>query len=1172
MKKLQPHFLYFSLFVIASGLYLSGFDSIKTKDPLVIQPEGILLSPTFPAPVKAALPKPVEVSPELIGMFFSPPKHIEETSPTIIPAAQPESDSNLEVIPPAEPISNLIPVETTVSSIPVESTMNLNPVESTASLIPIESTTSSIPVNIEKPSSDIPKIDYIAEDSQENQETPDSFPPKSPEATQSDLAVDTSAVIAPTQNSSNQSDPSPTTPTRTITPTPLPDSPPLDSGNPANNLLVPNENRTLQTPIQNDFNPQESPKELDNRSKPTPSHFIEQIPPLQNPPEIATRQLPKTLLINFNNVNIIEYIRFISKISNRNFVFDENELQFNVTIVSEEPTTLDNILAALVQELRIHGMTLIEQGNNFIIHKTPGVNSISRVVDAFSFPNPKEIEIVTRLFQLDTADPDKVAAVIRPLVSQQALVEVLKDSHHIIVTDISTNVNQIANLIKSLDSPNNKVVVGQYVVKRGTIDNLISLAQKIMLPISTDQTLIFVPHPSAKSIFIVSSPFIVERTISILQYLDQSQGVTRIFNLDDLKFSHAEAALGEGKAALAPPQRLVPSEWQVDKQGNWYYRPLLSPGAQYDPSKPPPGYWTIDEYGNWHYRITTDLPPSPGQAGFSGISLPDLPAEYVLPSGQKAPAGQWTLDSTGAWVFVINAGETTAPGKPPEAAGTTRGSPEWQLDQNGNWTFRPLLPPGTSSDRAKPPQGYWTVDEQGNWHFRITNEAPPTPLGGGIGGGTQPTGPEGQWILNNQGAWVFQLAPGKAISPERLIRPLRSSELPVGHIERTQFFIYKLKYRKGDQVQIALTKIALGMQQLPESTNEDLVAAINSVQWIESSNSLVFSGTVDALEKVKALILEVDTPLHQVFIEMLILNTTLTDSLQYSVNWDARFKNGNTSSAEGFLSPGSGLNRAISNNNVGSLVTPPGFSLGIIGQQLTHAGTVFGSIGALVKALHNKLKQDIILNPKIITEDNYPAEVFVGLNLPFQTQSVVNDLGVIVTQNFEYRDVGTRLKVTPQIGDNNIITLLIEEEVSAVVAPPSNVNQNAVNNGITTSKSRTVTRVHMPNKCFLVMSGVIEDDITHNRLQVPCLGAIPVFGALFSDQLDETLKRNQMIFIRPEIVDTEEDMERITKHQQDVVINTDKTKNMWRLEMEGAMDFLNLRGICEDSCPEGCDD
>src|ERR1700733_3138114 len=72
-------------------------------------------------------------------------------------------------------------------------------------------------------------------------------------------------------------------------------------------------------------------------------------------------QAEKTVLINFNNVSMIEYIRFISRITNRNFIFDESDLQFNVTIVSEEPATIDNIMTALLQELRIRDLSLIEE-------------------------------------------------------------------------------------------------------------------------------------------------------------------------------------------------------------------------------------------------------------------------------------------------------------------------------------------------------------------------------------------------------------------------------------------------------------------------------------------------------------------------------------------------------------------------------------------------------------------------------------------------------------------------------------------------------------------------------------------------------------------------------------------------------------------------------------------
>src|SRR5262249_10137100 len=116
---------------------------------------------------------------------------------------------------------------------------------------------------------------------------------------------------------------------------------------------------------------------------------------------------PKTILINFNNVAITEYLRFISRISGKNFIFDEADLQFNVTIISEEPTSIENVMTALLQELRIHDHDLIEQGNNLIIHRNTKVNSISRVVANEYDESIPGSEIITQVFRLNTLQPEK---------------------------------------------------------------------------------------------------------------------------------------------------------------------------------------------------------------------------------------------------------------------------------------------------------------------------------------------------------------------------------------------------------------------------------------------------------------------------------------------------------------------------------------------------------------------------------------------------------------------------------------------------------------------------------------------------------------------------------------------------------------------------------------------
>lgn len=177
---------------------------------------------------------------------------------------------------------------------------------------------------------------------------------------------------------------------------------------------------------------------------------------------------------------MIEFIRFVSRISNRNFIFNDGDLQFNVTIVSEDPTTIENVMTAMFQELRIHSLFVIEQDNNFIIHTNAAVQGISEVV-AEGLPvteNQRLAQIVTEVFRLNTLSPSRAMTIIRPLLSDVALTEAVEESSQLIVTDLAQNIAKIGQLLKSLDSPLSGLVIGQYLVLNTFPDTLISLAEK----------------------------------------------------------------------------------------------------------------------------------------------------------------------------------------------------------------------------------------------------------------------------------------------------------------------------------------------------------------------------------------------------------------------------------------------------------------------------------------------------------------------------------------------------------------------------------------------------------------------------------------------------------------------------------------------------------------------
>lgn len=697
----------------------------------------------------------------------------------------------------------------------------------------------------------------------------------------------------------------------------------------------------------------------------------------------------KEISINFNNISMIEFVRFVSRNSGKNFLFNEPDLQFNVTIISEEPTSIENVIASLIQELKIRGLSILEQGNNIIIHKNNNIRAPGAiVVDDQS--SSEHTEIVTRVFRLNTLDPGKVALIIKPILSDGAIIEVLANSNTLIITDLALTVDKIAQLVKNLDSPAGGITLGQYAARNTYIDTLLILAEKILMPVAQGNPFVLVPHPASNSVFVVSNPYIVEKAIAILQQLDANEGVTKIYTLDSLKISSPKPGAPRGEATIEPISPLIP-------------------GHEVNPL------------------------------------FPNIP-----------------------------------------------------------------ITPGSITSAAK---------------------------------------------------W--------------------SQELPAGHIERTLFYIHKLKYRAGQEIQVALRKIADSLQAAPNS-NLDLVAGIYSTQWIESSNSLVFTGTAAVLEKVKEFIDEIDVPLKQVFIEMLILDTTVADSLEFGVDFGSRFGGGNTAGAQNFVSTRNsrfdlalnGASNALPSTAGAPIPNPVGitnlsdvFQWGIIGRHLIFGSLKFDTVGALVTAIHNDARANILLNPKIITEDSHTAEIFVGETDQYKTQSIANDQGNVITNNYEFIDIGTRVRVTPLIGSDGIITLDIIQETTDAPGIVQQPNPNDVYLIPLFTKNSTATRVHVPDGYFVVLSGQIRDRKLLTNQRIPCLGGMPLIGSLCKQKGKTDGKRNLMLFIRPQIITTHEEFDRLTRRQQNIFRQQGQFPRSWNYEVNESLDFLNLKATDPNEFP-----
>ncbi|MBI2742933.1 MAG: hypothetical protein HYX48_03355 [Chlamydiales bacterium] len=388
-----------------------------------------------------------------------------------------------------------------------------------------------------------------------------------------------------------------------------------------------------------------------------------------------------------------------------------------------------------------------------------------------------------------------------------------------------------------------------------------------------------------------------------------------------------------------------------------------------------------------------------------------------------------------------------------------------------------------------------------------------------------------------------------AVAPLAAPLPLLAAS---GSSEPREFYVYKLQYHQGCEIEDAIKKIAADLANQPEKPTK-LLAAIHSMQWVKVTNSLLCSGDPETLESLRKLIVSLDVPLRQVFIEVLVIETDVKKGMEFGLEWAVGGKYSGGAFGMGSFPPGRGghgfastmqsMGPDSSPTGLGQIPIGNGFDLGVIGDIIKHRGHSYLTLGSLVSALQVDGDSTIVLNQKIITQDNKNSKIFVGDNIPF-TGSVIQTIGQSqqTAANIEYRDIGVNLSITPMLGEGDIITLDIDEEITESLSETLTSTKHV--NGIHTTKTNMVTHVHVPDRHFLVLSGMARNAKSHHKAGIPCLGGLPVIGAAFSKTKEQDEKRNIIIFVRPHIIHSFEDYRKISKNQgapapYDIEVNLD---------------------------------
>ncbi|MBV5306066.1 MAG: type II secretion system secretin GspD [Desulfobulbaceae bacterium] len=306
------------------------------------------------------------------------------------------------------------------------------------------------------------------------------------------------------------------------------------------------------------------------------------------------------------------------------------------------------------------------------------------------------------------------------------------------------------------------------------------------------------------------------------------------------------------------------------------------------------------------------------------------------------------------------------------------------------------------------------------------------------------------------------------------------------------------------------------------------------------TNSLIITASRSEFKELENVIKKLDIPRRMVYLEALIMEVDADSSFNVGVNW---LGVGNFDGGDGHILTGFGgaSGTSISGNilpvNGTNPVINKGFSLGVLKQGIEIGGVTFPNIAAILKAYKGDSHVNVIATPQILTTDNKKAEISIGENTPYltRTQAAIDttttgttDTGSIGYQNYEYKDIATKLTITPQINQADILRLEIATEVSKL-------KDGSEADKPTTFKRTATTTVLVKDNNTIVIGGIIGQDETESENKVPLLGDIPGVGWLFKEKSTKQLKTNMFIFITPRIIKNPGDMEGVTAMKTDSV-------------------------------------
>ncbi|MGD9650660.1 MAG: secretin N-terminal domain-containing protein, partial [Dongiaceae bacterium] len=351
-------------------------------------------------------------------------------------------------------------------------------------------------------------------------------------------------------------------------------------------------------------------------------------------------------------------------------------------------------------------------------------------------------------------------------------------------------------------------------------------------------------------------------------------------------------------------------------------------------------------------------------------------------------------------------------------------------------------------------------------------------------------------------------------SREAILRYIDQVDTPTAHPR--QVFFYSLRNQTAEDLRNALTALLPGI--IPDPAEITLVANT-------PSNALMISATADQYYELRKIIDRLDYRIPSVMIDATIVEVQLNDSLAYGVEWFLRGREGDLVNTA-----------AVNLGNPLNIPSPVPGQIKLLSSQWDSRATL--------NLLASETNLRVLSRPRILVKNRSTATIKSIDQVRVLKSVLTTDVTVggsnIPRREFEEKDVGITLQVTPRIAEDGSINMNVKIEDSRQGA-----NDTSSGESQPTFNVREVnTELLSQNGQTILIGGLIKNNLSRERQKIPFFGNLPLIGDAFRNLADENQRTELIVFLTPYLASDEMSAKLLSEAVSNMaMLNPDMARN-----------------------------